>query len=74
MREKISVRIIELENDKIHFVADKLMIDSCLFPSVGDIFYFKGLQQWKVVERQFNLNEASLYDVELIVEKVGGVK
>lgn len=62
------VRITQLKNDKLVNLGDVLINNTLMIPSVGDSLYYKGVKQYKVIERHFNIMEASLYDVELFVE------
>lgn len=64
----LRVRLVEVENEKIQDLG-QLLIKEGLVPLVGDKLYFKGVQQYNVVERQFNIMEQSLYDIELFIEK-----
>ena len=58
-----------IEKEKLEHLGLLLIGDSYMLPSVGDKVYYKSVQQYTVVERHFNLMEASLWDVELFLEK-----
>jgi len=62
------VRITELVKDKLEHLG-QIELPDFLLPSTGDKLYYKTIRQYKIIDRQFNLMEQSLYDVELFIQK-----
>lgn len=63
------LRLTLIENEKLEHLGTIFVSADYMLPAVGDKFYYKGVQQYNVLERHFNIMEASLYDVELFFEK-----